>query len=120
MKKEPNEIRIYDPYFCNGSVKEHLGERGFSSVYNRNEDFYEMIAKNKCPPFDVIVTNPPYSADHVDAMFKFCVVSGTKYAGTTIHDGDTHARIYAGVWQTVVRSPAKLLLHQGILQTNLI
>ena len=75
LGKRADEIRIYDPYYCNGSVKEHLKTRGFPSVYNRNEDFYQMWAENKCPPFDVIVTNPPYSANHVDAMIEFCVVS---------------------------------------------
>lgn len=39
-----SELRIYDPYYCQGHVVERLGELGFPNVYNRKEDFYTMIA----------------------------------------------------------------------------
>lgn len=35
LRKEPSALRIYDPYFCAGSVVKHLGSLGFESVYNR-------------------------------------------------------------------------------------
>ena len=38
----PEELRIYDPYFCNGAVVRHLTALGFPNVYNRNEDFYAV------------------------------------------------------------------------------
>lgn len=47
--KTPSELAIYDPYFCAGSVKKHLGALGFENVYNRNEDFYEIIATKSVP-----------------------------------------------------------------------
>jgi hypothetical protein len=66
---EQRQLRVYDPYFCQGSIKRHLGELGFSSVYNENEDFYETdrYKQPRGPPageYDVVVTNPPYSGDH--------------------------------------------------------
>ena len=75
LGKEPRELAIYDPYYCNGAVVAHLGARGFPRVHNRNEDFYHMIAAGQTPPFDVLVTNPPYSADHVDRLLAFCIAS---------------------------------------------
>ena len=29
LGKEPRELAIYDPYYCNGAVVAHLGARGF-------------------------------------------------------------------------------------------
>lgn len=44
------ELRIYDPYFCNGAVKRHLAALGFPLVYNANEDFYAKQAMAHEPP----------------------------------------------------------------------
>ena len=43
LNKSKAELRIYDPYYCEGSMVKHLGKLGFASVYNRNEDFYRVI-----------------------------------------------------------------------------
>ena len=106
--KSPSELRIYDPYFCAGSVKKNLASLGFPNVYNENEDFYAQIANGTLPKyvlqfkiahwpsiiaerlhsavlchgvynegfaclvrFDVLVTNPPYSKDHVLKLLDF-------------------------------------------------
>lgn len=71
LKKTPAELRIYDPFFCTGAVVQHLGSLGFSSVYNRCEDFYKVQREGRVPAFDVLVTNPPYSEDHVERLFEF-------------------------------------------------
>ena len=42
---------------------------------NKNEDFYELIDNDQVPDFDVLVTNPPYSADHVERLLRFCFLS---------------------------------------------
>jgi len=95
-------LRIYDPYFCQGAVVTKLGEMGFFSVYNRNENFYasdawklvmgrsergdrvtsprpenegEDTAPSQHLHFDVLLTNPPYSGDHVDKLFQFSIRS---------------------------------------------
>ena len=75
MLKSKTELRIYDPYFCEGGVKTNLEKLGFTNVYNKNEDFYHMISNNLCPEFDVIITNPPYSNDHMERLLMFCIQS---------------------------------------------
>ena len=35
LGKPPAELRIYDPYYCAGSVVTHLQELGFPNVHNR-------------------------------------------------------------------------------------
>jgi hypothetical protein len=54
-------LRIFDPYFCAGTMKKHLGDLGFTSVHNECSDFYANIREGKLPPHDVLLTNPPYS-----------------------------------------------------------
>jgi hypothetical protein len=75
MNKSKETLRIYDPYYCEGRVIERLRSLGFQSVYNKNEDFYAVCKSNNCPEFDCIVTNPPYSADHMEILLKFCLLS---------------------------------------------
>jgi hypothetical protein len=71
LGKSKEKLRIYDPYYCDGTVIENLNSLGYSKVHNRNEDFYS----SKPPKFDVLVTNPPYSGDHVERLLKFCTES---------------------------------------------
>ena len=40
LKKDRANLRIYDPFYCRGSVKKYLYQLGFTNVYNKNEDFY--------------------------------------------------------------------------------
>lgn len=37
------ELRIYDPYYCQGGVAKHLAKLGFTNVHNENEDFYARL-----------------------------------------------------------------------------
>ena len=46
---------------------------GFESVYNRKEDFYAVKRAKAFPDFDVLLTNPPYSQDHMEQLLEFCV-----------------------------------------------
>ena len=75
LKKTKASLKIYDPYFCEGSMKEHLKRLGFESVHNVNEDFYENVEKNTIPEYDVLLTNPPYSSDHFKRILNFCGTS---------------------------------------------
>ena len=79
LGKSPKDLVIYDPYFCNGAVIRHLAARGFPHVYNKNEDFYRMIEESRNPDYDILVTNPPFSGNHVERMLKFCVDSGKPF-----------------------------------------
>jgi hypothetical protein len=58
-------LRVYDPYYCAGGVVERLGSLGFSSVRNELKDCYSTW---KDVEYDVLVTNPPYSGDHMERM----------------------------------------------------
>jgi hypothetical protein len=65
------DLRIYDPYYCNGAVVENLTALGFPSVYNKKEDCYQIWAsESSYPEYDVFVTNPPYSGDHIEKLVQ--------------------------------------------------
>ncbi|EFJ45758.1 hypothetical protein VOLCADRAFT_105839 [Volvox carteri f. nagariensis] len=72
-------LRIYDPFFCEGRMLAHMASLGFESVHNRNEDFYAMRDTKRTPEFDVLVTNPPFSGDHIEATFEFAIASGRPF-----------------------------------------
>lgn len=42
LGKTPEELAIYDPYYCQGSTVGRLASLGFPRVHNRKEDFYEV------------------------------------------------------------------------------
>ncbi|KRX03791.1 hypothetical protein PPERSA_04299 [Pseudocohnilembus persalinus] len=73
--KSTQELAIYDPYFCQGRMKENLATIGFTNVYNKKEDFYKVIEAKKVPNYDVLITNPPYSEEHIQKIVDFCVKS---------------------------------------------
>ena len=73
---QPESLRIYDPYFCNGAVVRHLGALGFLSVHNHNHDCYAVWAAGTTPEHDVVITNPPYSSSHPRRMLEFLVANG--------------------------------------------
>lgn len=70
------QLRIYDPYYCNGAVVRHLNALGFVNVHNANEDCYARWRAGDVPPHDVVVTNPPYSGDHPKWLMDFLVANG--------------------------------------------
>uniref|UniRef100_A0A6U6BWP0 Uncharacterized protein n=1 Tax=Guillardia theta TaxID=55529 RepID=A0A6U6BWP0_GUITH len=76
LKKDNNTVKIYDPYYCNGSVKKRLMRQGFPNVYNEREDFYKAIEDKRIPSHDILLTNPPYSGDHPERLMNF--ISRTK------------------------------------------
>lgn len=65
---EKTSLSIYDPYFCEGQMKNHLSRLGFDNVYNKKEDFYYMKRTNQLPDYDILITNPPYSLDHMPKL----------------------------------------------------
>lgn len=71
LRSNKARLKIWDPYYCEGSCVKHLGSLGFSGVRNVNEDFYETIAACREPPFDVLVTNPPFSGDHMERFLTY-------------------------------------------------
>eukprot|EP00435_Cladocopium_sp_Y103_P038152 s3009_g10.t1 len=77
--KAPKKLRIYDPFYCAGSVVKHLMELGFPQVYNKCEDFYAVVREGRVPEHDVLLTNPPYSGDHVEQLLRFCRSNGKPF-----------------------------------------
>lgn len=71
LRKTKAELVIYDPYWCKGSVVNNLKVLGFTSVINKNRDFYSDIDKVQIPSHDVLLTNPPYSGDHKQRLLKY-------------------------------------------------
>jgi len=72
IRKQSNgQLLIYDPYFCNGRVARHLESLGFPEVYNRKEDCYKVWKDPSLyPSYDIFLTNPPYSADHIEKLMQ--------------------------------------------------
>jgi hypothetical protein len=79
LGKTRAELSIYDPYFCTGSVVAHLARFGFDTVYNKCEDFYEVAEAGKTPEYDVLVTNPAYSGEHIPRLLEFVAKSGKPF-----------------------------------------
>lgn len=71
-KGKEDQLAIYDPYYCNGSVIRHLSEIGFPNVYNLKEDCYKTwsseYSSQPYPFYHVFLTNPPYSGDHIPRL----------------------------------------------------
>ena len=49
LHKSASDLTIYDPYWCEGSMVEHLKDLGFPNVINRNRDFYADVKKKAVP-----------------------------------------------------------------------
>jgi len=64
-------ISIYDPYYCNGTVKRHLSSLGYNTVYNEKVDCYRAWEQTSIPNYDVLITNPPYSSDHIAKLIQY-------------------------------------------------
>jgi hypothetical protein len=73
LKGDRDELRIYDPFYCDGAVKRHLEALGFDNVYNEREDFWRVAAENRMPEFDVLLTNPPFSGDNIEKLLAICL-----------------------------------------------
>lgn len=62
---------IYDPYYCDGSIKLKLETLGFRRIVHENRNFYEDVKNGSVLEHDVLVTNPPYSSTHKSRILNF-------------------------------------------------
>ena len=63
---------LWDPYYCDGSAKRHLNAIGFQNMIHENRDFYATISTDETiPKHHVLITNPPYSDDHIDRLLTY-------------------------------------------------
>ena len=77
----PANTTIYDPYYCAGLVSQNLKKlRSDFKILNPNVDFYASIAQKRTPSFDLLITTPPYSGDHIEKCLSFCTSSGKPFA----------------------------------------
>ena len=63
-----------------GRVKRRLQALGFRDVINENRDFYADIASESVPRHDLLMTNPPYSGDHVERLISHVVAAKRPFA----------------------------------------
>ena len=75
-----HDLVIYDPYYADGGCKAKLASLGFESVVNERRDFYKDLENDETPPHDVLVTNPPYSGEHIQKIVAFAVSSPRPFA----------------------------------------
>jgi hypothetical protein len=61
---------------------------GFPNVYNRKEDCYQVWASkddddhhHRYPSFDILITNPPYSGDHIERLMRHLMTSPNYLGG---------------------------------------
>ena len=79
MGRAPASLRLYDPFYCAGASAEHLRALGFPLVHNVKEDFYATVRASREPEFDVLVTNPAFSGDHMRHLLTYAAAVGKPY-----------------------------------------
>ena len=62
---------LYDPYYCQGGIKTRLAALGYPNVINEPVDFYQTVHNKAVPAYDVLLTNPPYSGNHIRKALEF-------------------------------------------------
>ena len=62
---------LYDPFYCDGSVRGRLQALGFRHLVHENRDFWADVEGCAVPAHNVLVTNPPYSGDHKARLLRF-------------------------------------------------
>lgn len=79
--RDKRELKIYDPYYCQGATIGLLCGLGYSrsNIFHRKRDFYKDIENKNIPDYDVLVTNPPYSELHKEKCLSFCENSNKPY-----------------------------------------
>lgn len=55
LGKQKEELILYDPYYCQGNMVEHMKSLGYLRVINNNRDFYTDI-KQKAIPGNIMLS----------------------------------------------------------------
>jgi len=112
----PEAFALYDPYYCEGAVKAKWRELGFENVIHDKRDFYEDV-RNRClPNYDVLVTNPPYSADHLPRLMDILVHQRKPFA-ILVPDYVVKKPFYQTALKTSF-TPSVLFSKPGVLKKN--
>ena len=67
------ELILWDPYYCDGGTERMLNDIEYMNVVHENVDFYGLITRGDIPRHDALVTNPPYSEDHIRRLLDYVV-----------------------------------------------
>ena len=86
------QVQLYDPYYCAGGALRRLAAIGFTRVHNRQEDFYAVLKKGKVPDHDILLSNPPFSADHPQRALHFAACGSRRARARTHAHAHAHAR----------------------------
>ena len=84
------QVRVLDPYHCEGAAQSRLRSLGFKRARNPREDFYKSdlyrafeeegegaaFRGRAAASYDVLVTNPPYSSTHKERILALALASG--------------------------------------------
>ena len=76
MGTKPRRLRIWDPFYCNGAAGRHLAALGFAAVHHVCDDFYSVLRERREPLHAVLVTNPPFSGDHIERLVRYATREG--------------------------------------------
>jgi len=53
LGKTLGDLRIYDPFYCEGAMVQRMASLGFENVRNENVDFWQRVEEGDVPEFDV-------------------------------------------------------------------
>lgn len=98
------ESIIYDPYFCQGRMREYLNDLGCSNIINENTDFYKNVTKNAIPAHDMLITNPPYSGDHKQRLLQYLLSAQVMKPFALLLPAYTATKSYWGEFVDKMRS----------------
>jgi hypothetical protein len=107
---------LYDPYYCEGSVVAKWAALGFPNMHHECRDFYEDVKNNFVPEYDILVTNPPYSADHIPRLMDILVTKRKPFA-LLVPDYVAKKPFYTDIVARVF-TPSTLFAKPGVLKKN--
>jgi hypothetical protein len=110
------KLRIWDPYYCSGSSAIHLETAGFPTCHHRKEDFYAVVEKGAQPEHDVVVTNPPFSADHIPRFLEIAAANAKPWcmlAPNWVYTKPFFASVPPGVFYVVPTKRYRFLPPRG-------
>ena len=70
LGRSPGNLRVYDPFYCRGTIKKHYQAFGFQRFIHENRDFYKDVAAGTVPEHDILCTNPPYSGEELTIILR--------------------------------------------------
>jgi hypothetical protein len=72
FEEDKNNVRLFDPYYCNGRTAKLLRALGYENIVHEKRDFYMDISNDTIPSHDIFITNPPFSDSHKIQCLNYC------------------------------------------------